>query len=308
MNDLRARVFISCGQNKQSDELRLALAIQAKLMKLGFDAYVAVGEQTLHGLKENIFERLRQSEYFLFVDFKRERLSGKKRAFHRGSLFSHQELAIASLLELDVLAFQESGTDPRDGILGFIQGNAISFSDRTRLPNLVSTHVRKRIREGKWNPGWRNELVLERDSTEFTDPVIRNTGEVGRFFHIGVRNRHRTKTALNCCAYLQKVTSLDSGSDLSGGLVEFKWEGYLLPNAHIHARTARRFDAFFIVHNEPAVLRFNAFCDAPQFLPNVQGTGTTYKLTYLVLADNFPPSRASFVVRIGNSLDETTLE
>ena len=70
----RARVFISCGQNKNSDELETALRIRDRLSELGFDPYVAVEEQTLRGLKENIFPRLRDSEYFVFVDFKRERL------------------------------------------------------------------------------------------------------------------------------------------------------------------------------------------------------------------------------------------
>jgi hypothetical protein len=104
-DELRARVFISCGQNKGSGEQELADEIGGRLKGLGFDPYVAVGEQSLRGLKENIFGQLNRSEYFLFVDFKREPLG--KTGFHRGSLFSHQELAVASFLEIDVLAFQE---------------------------------------------------------------------------------------------------------------------------------------------------------------------------------------------------------
>ncbi len=62
MNKLRARVFISCGQNKDSEEPKLADEIRIKLTTLGFDPYVAVAEQSLRGLKENLFERLSQSE------------------------------------------------------------------------------------------------------------------------------------------------------------------------------------------------------------------------------------------------------
>ena len=98
MNDLRARVFISCGQSKDTDEPKIAEKISKRLTALGFDPYVAVAQQSLRGLKENIFEQLSRSEYFLFVDFKRERLEGT--SDHRGSLFSNQELALASFLEI----------------------------------------------------------------------------------------------------------------------------------------------------------------------------------------------------------------
>jgi hypothetical protein len=72
--ELRARVFISCGQNKESDEVVIASAIRDRLQELGFDPYIAVQEQTLRGLKENIFRQLSECEYFIFVDFRRERL------------------------------------------------------------------------------------------------------------------------------------------------------------------------------------------------------------------------------------------
>lgn len=307
MSELCARVFISCGQNKASDELKLAEDIGAKLASLSFDPYVAVGEQSLRGIKENVFGQLSRSEYFLFVDFKRERLDGTD--IHRGSLFSHQELAVASFLGIDVLAFQEHGTKVTDGILGFIHANAIPFSERNRLPELVAASVQQRINEGRWDPRWRNELALERRPEDFTDPVIRNTGQTGRFFHIGVRNRHRSKTALNCYAYLETASALDSGSDVPVRQVEFKWEGYMLPNAHIHARTVRSFDAFYILHDHPTQIQFNSpFCDAWPFLPNIGGPNSHYKLSYAVLADNFPPARRSFLLNISNSLNATTLD
>src|SRR5713226_3594799 len=102
-DNVRARVFISCGQSKGTDEVQIADAIAAKLRTLGFEPYIAVGEQNLAGLTENIYNRLRNSEYFLFVDFKREPLvarqpypiarmilylvAGIAPPQHRGSLF-----------------------------------------------------------------------------------------------------------------------------------------------------------------------------------------------------------------------------
>jgi len=61
----RARVFISCGQNKKSDEVPVANKIAERLIELGYDPYIAVEEQTLIGLTENIFPKLRRLRVFL---------------------------------------------------------------------------------------------------------------------------------------------------------------------------------------------------------------------------------------------------
>lgn len=54
VTQVRARVFISCGQQKASDEVSIANDIAKSLTSLGFDPYIAVNEQTLRGVKENI--------------------------------------------------------------------------------------------------------------------------------------------------------------------------------------------------------------------------------------------------------------
>ena len=74
--------------------------LSQSLKALGFDPWIATEEQTLNGIKEHIFERLGDSEYFLFVYFKRERVGHD----HCGSLFAHQELALASYLGTDSLS------------------------------------------------------------------------------------------------------------------------------------------------------------------------------------------------------------
>src|SRR5262245_16221700 len=132
----RARVFISCGRNKQSDEVEIARQIEDTLKGLGFNPYIAVEQQSLLGLKEAIFSQLERSEYFVFVDFKRERLGAEET--HRGSLFAHQELAVASFLEIPVIALQEDGIKSDDGILQALHTNAMPFSDRRRVAAMVA--------------------------------------------------------------------------------------------------------------------------------------------------------------------------
>jgi hypothetical protein len=301
-SELRSRVFISCGQSKSSDEVAIAAQIKDKLYELGFDPYVAVQEQSLRGLKENIFEQLSKSEYLVFVDFKREQL-GPTPDVHRGSLFCHQELAIASYLEIPVLAFQEQGVKTGDGILGFIQANATPFHDRYQLPSVIAEQVQRR--KEIWDPRWRNELVLERDPTQYSRTQCQD-GRWCWFFHVGVRNRHRSKTARDCYAYLEKATRLNPNADIPVKQVEFGWAGYSQPNAHVFPGRVRAFDAFYILEDLPTQLQFNVFATGSDFVPRIGGQGG-FQLVYSVVSENFPEARASLVLTLDASLDRTTI-
>ena len=102
---MKAKVFISCGQRKNTDEVMIADQISNRLSQKGYEPYIAVQQQSLNGLKENIFNELSTSEYFVFIDFKREFIAFDKEALsksieYRGSLFCHQELALASYLDI----------------------------------------------------------------------------------------------------------------------------------------------------------------------------------------------------------------
>jgi hypothetical protein len=293
-----ARVFISCGQAKDTEETQVANAISQKLKELGFEPYIAINEQTLLGLRENIFERLRNSEYFIFVDFNRERISGNiRRPTYRGSLFSHQELAIASYIDIEVLAFQERGVKVDDGIMRFLQLNAQAFGDRNSLHDVIGSKVQQR----GWDPQWRNEIRIERTSSQSSDALQVPAGTMARYFHLEVHNRHRERTAANCYAYLEKVIDLSKGQELPIKSIEFKWAGYTHPSVHIPPRTMRQLDAFFVFLNAPTQLRFNTFADSTEFVPQVTGPGE-YEMHYLVTADNFAPARASFKLSLGASL------
>src|SRR5208282_2361454 len=129
-----------------------------------------------------------------------------------------------------------------------------------------------------------------------------------RFFHVGVRNRHRRKTARNCYAYLDKATTscLDPKADIPLRQVEFFWAGYTQPNAHVLPGMLRPFDAFFILEDLPTQLHFHVFATGTDFVPRIAGEGR-YELDYLVVSENFPEARASLVLNLESSLDRTTL-
>jgi len=301
---VRARVFVSCGQQKGTNEVKIAEEVCSKLENLGYDPYIAVAEQTLEGLKENVFKRLGESEYFLFIDFKRERLNffGPR----RGSLFSHQELAIAAYLGREVLAFQEEGLKTDDGLLRFIQANCIPFVDRHSLPNLIGTKV-----STLWRPDWRNELLIERRDEDFVDvDEVNDSWDPARFYHIRVRNPHKDRTARNCSAILEKITDVLTGEEYLFEIVELKWKGVSLPQVFIPPLHTRYLDAFHILRSSEEVIHLplNPFIiDYSGYAATLRPSGPV-DLTYAVFSEGFPSAKATFRLQLGSGIKDTTFD
>src|SRR5882762_6166378 len=100
------KVFISCGQ--RGAERRTAQAVAAVLRdEFGLTSYLAFEVQSLADIM-TIIKELRSADYYIFIDFLRR---AKKPGDLPVSLFTHQELAVAYLLDFDqIIAFQQSGT------------------------------------------------------------------------------------------------------------------------------------------------------------------------------------------------------
>lgn len=298
---LKAKVFISCGQRKGTDEVDIAHRIAERLKERGFEPYIAVEQQSLRGLKENIFQERASSEYFLFVDFKREKLGETEE--YRGSLFCHQELAIASFLEIPLIGFREEGVKSDDGILRFVQANCTAFGDKHTLHNVVAD----KIQQHGWEPNWKNQLAIEKSPEQPRDPVVNQTGKRARFFHITVRNLNPYKHAQNCYGFLEKVCDLSTGKSLTVRSIELKWAGYVLPYATILPSSYRNIDGFYVFHDSPNIARFNVFTDSTWVISDIKGPGD-YELTYLVVADNFESVRSTFRIHLDNTLDGVEFE
>jgi len=308
---IQARVFVSCGQREGTGEIEIAHRVAEKLEKMGFEPYIAVEERTLKGVKENIFRRLGESEYLVFVDFKRERLfEPKNQSFtdtgnHRGSLFSHQELAIAAFLDIESLVFREKTVKEDDGILKFIQANSIPFTDRHLLPDAIA----EKIRERKWNPNWRNEILLERDEKEFEDVrYIGGKERPTRFYHVNVRNLHQREIAHDCVAYIERVEDISTGTERALELVELKWKGVISDRVAIPPSKSRDLDAFYIHYDRPDMvhLSVNPFIvDYSGYYERYTLIGPgSFELVFVVFSENFPPARATFALRVGDKVEE----
>lgn len=297
---MKARIFISCGQ-RDDNEVEIANQLEMKLKKLDFEPYLAIEQHSLSGFTENILPQLEKSEYYLMIDFKRERIKDNE---FRGSLFTHQELAIATFLKKEhILVFQEIGVRERDGIMKFIQCNPISFSERNTLIELILEN----IRDENWHPNWRNELEMVRANNEL--PFISETffGPT-TWYHIKVNNNHDKKIASNCVAYLLLIRNLDSNVETIPELVEFKWKGVITQSVTIPPGQFRYLDAFSIIHDSQNIvyLSFNRLLtDTNVFLPSYTLCGpSNYQLEFVIYSTEFQPIRKQFNLRIGTTTED----
>lgn len=240
----RARVFVSCGQ--RGGERAIGAEVRDRLRDKGFCPYLAIEAHSSSGLTEEVYRRLRTAEYFVFIDFRRERLGiGPWRPF-RGSLFSNQELAIASFLRTDILPFQQRGI-VREGILDQIQGNAIPFDMVSDLPEMVISHVETQ----GWNSQSRRELIFERDPAEHDDPEWPD-GSFARYFHIDLRNLHRTDAANECRVFLESAKNSTTGKVIVPDPIELKFKSVTTPFVSITPGQRRPFDAVVVSHEKPS--------------------------------------------------------
>jgi hypothetical protein len=290
VNPEPARVFVSCGQ-RDGDEMEVVHRLEALLRSKGFEPYVAKYQQSLRSLRENIFDRLsEQTEYFLFIDFRREKVGESED--RRGSVFSHQELAIASFLDFeeDIIVFQEHGVLERDGMIGAFQANAHRFQDRSELLK----DIEKRIEEN-WHNNWRRKLVL--DNNPSCVAVRQQSGATGFFFHVIVKNRHIRATARNCYAHLRSKTDAVTNQPIPFEAAALKWAGYSFPNAVVPPASFRRFDAVWFDSSSPQYPRFNIFSDWPQNRPDLHGPGV-WMLEYEVISENVSGSTIPLVLEV----------
>jgi len=302
---LKARVFISCGQ--QPEELEIAEIIQKRLEKIDFEVYVAKKEHVLSCLTGNIFDKLENAEYFLFIDFKREKIirttkdNEEDNNMFRGSLFTNQELAIATFLkDIVVLGFQEKGVKFKDGIIQFTQINPIEFKDRNQLPDLVIKHVT----ENNWQNNWRNELKISFKGDFDKIDRVGNAMISSNWYHLRVRNLNTRKTARNCIGYIEKIKHIEGNQSREPMPIELKWKGLKPQSISIAPNTERRIDAFWFDLSEGIIyLGINTHLVDNNVIPlqyRLVHPGT-YEIDYVIYSDNFSPSRMR--LRIYKNID-----
>jgi hypothetical protein len=103
-----------------------------------------VTTNNLYSLNEDVLTRLAYADYFLFINFHRK-VDG-----FPGSLYSHQELAIALALgHRQLLVFSERDA-PNLGIIQFMVQNRPNFSTDEELLKIIKADVEKE----QWRPDY----------------------------------------------------------------------------------------------------------------------------------------------------------
>lgn len=285
-----ATVFISCGQESFAEK-EFAQVAKAALIDCGFqadDIYIATTNHSLRSVVENIYGVLKTAEYFLFIDLERP-------GDVSFSVFSHQELAVASFLELPVLVFQHSGARTREGIFRYVMANAVTFSDKRDLADKIKSAVKSE----KWDPRYKRCLKVTYDDKDTTTAIDSTTKLPMHFHHAKVTNLHNKIIARDTTVYLESYTDLAAGGSTTviEKLTEIKWAGTTLPNIPIMPGYPRMFDCVITVDAVPGYAFIPVQTDASDY--KIQIPTGRYKLQYVVICDVFPPARLFLEIEIG---------
>lgn len=290
------KIFVSCGQRKSTREIEVASKVCEIIKKRGFEVFLATETQSLGALTNCIYQEIEICEYFLFIDFKRDLCvdpTGKSKSFYRGSLFSHQELAIASYLEKECLLFREKGM-PLEGIQQFLVSNAIEFDS-------ANDSLYKQVEEGlkKWRSGWKNQLRIDVAQPVYEDAINVHARRKERYYHLSVFNDHYAKHAKNCYAYLLNFNCGPKGHEKIKNS-EMIWSGYGTASMTILPKDNKELDiaVLSLENGLNCLIYFPSPATSSYYQPNAINLkkGDFLEARVKVVSDNFLPIVESFLI------------
>jgi hypothetical protein len=318
---MSAKIFLSCGQANER-ERSAAACLKRRLTEQGFDVYVAIQAQSIQDVNSGIIAELQRSDYYLFVDFRREvvrpddvhgRMSRLRHAWRalanrgapeaRGSLFTHQELAIAYVSEFEhVLFFQERGVK-LEGLMRYLAANATRFDTVDKLVEDVSAAVR---RHG-WRTDYSRHLIATRH--RWSDGCIHcgdpDRGDLtGRFLYVDIENKRGDLAAFDTVARLESIEPFGGKKYLCKDRSLLKVAGQPGFNQIIWPCSHGAFDFLAVDEQQPWLMYLNSALDKPR-VPLIKDRGR-YTLGYAVLASDFPVLRFTIDLELTGKLETTT--
>jgi hypothetical protein len=219
---MKSKVFLSCGQ--RPDETKVANEIRDLLLGRGFDVYVAINAQTIPEINAGIIRELKDSDCYLFINFRRERINRKFGGQYRGSLFSNQELAIAYALGFTrLLIINQRGIMP-EGMVRYIGVNTETFNDSDDCRVVVA---RALDRAADWRPDYTRRLRA--DNLVFSPDPISYANLAGRFLYVDILNGRPDIAALVAtarCAELAQDGQTPRPSPIRSALKATAFRGF----------------------------------------------------------------------------------
>lgn len=287
---MSGKVFISCGQ-RPGTERNTAEKI-AEILRKEFQLvpYLAFKIQGMEDIM-TITRELRSSDYYLFIDFKRER---KDESELSCSLFTHQELALAHHLGFqEVIALQQKEA-PFEGFIKYVLSNPEHFTDQEDLLRKIRQLVKKR----EWNPSYSRNLVIS--DVGFTPPLSYTDhagSAIQRVYQVKVENRRPDVASVGTICIVDYIVNKSNGEKIIPFDRSYiKWAGQhgyertILPNDH------GIIDAFAIQTDRPGLF-LHSLRDTPRD-PIVPAVNGGYELFYKVFSQGFPLVEFSIKVNI----------
>jgi hypothetical protein len=306
------KVFISCGQN-YPDERATTAELSQSLRDRGFFPYVAIQAQSIQDVNTAIISELRASDYYIFIDFPRELLQDDSASAqeddsegaHRGSLFTHQELAIAYILGFERVLFLRHKDVKVEGLLQYMASNAIVFSSSKE----VTEKVEEAINERGWMPSYTRHLIAA--NLRWSPGIMRyrshSTGETfeGKFLYIDIQNNRRDLAANNTVARLDSINDSNGNSIPIADLSHLKVTGQPAYAQTIWPESHGAFDLLLAKAEQEGTICLNSSLDLTPKPPIITQPGR-YILCYGVLSESFPVLK--FCIQLEVTGDALTTE
>lgn len=304
---MKARVFLSCGQNKDDPVENNTVNTLAERLRqeFGFNVFVATKENFFAG-NPNIFDVLKDSDYYLFINF--ERPVEKTGCYC--SLYTHQELAMTFAYGFDrsnMLIFHKHEMQ-KSGILAYIIANG-EFNDYS---DVVETVINA-VRDYNWSSNYSRHLSIE--SVKLTPPCSYNPikdKERGTYFDnqihyaqiatVEITNRRKNDVAINCQVHLK-----DKGEPyyLHYDRAPVKAAGVKSYSHTIWPGETASFDLFgYDVDQKTIFMRTESDVVNPGgYYPPLINQPGQYILTYEVCALSFPISTFAIELHLGDDVE-----
>ena len=297
-----AKVFISCGQGSL-EERKVAQQLGDWFKSKCFNPYVAIEVQSILDLNAGIIGELKTSDYYLFVNFRREIVtSNAGNQFYRGSLYTNQELAIAYALGFDHMLLVNQKSSEKEGVFKFIVTNIPEFDAHADVLQLVQNAVQK--------AGWQHDYTrqLAAANLRLADPVHYvgdSTPRDIRTLHVDIQNRRPDLGAVGCVARLVRFglhgQTLNPAPDRSllkvTGLPGY--EQTIWPMSH------GAFDLFGILFRSRRHVFLNSALDVHPRQPIIDTPGN-YHFEFEVFSQGFPPLNINVLLNLTGDFATTT--
>lgn len=247
----------------------------------------AVRRRQVHTFKDlisGLLEALRTCDYYVLINLARERIidDGAK---CRGSLFSHQELAMALAFDYDHLLILNQSNVHNEGLQGVLVSNIPHFESAEDVLPLVKLAVR----DAHWSPQYSRQLQIGR--LRWEQKPIRYADHTGvrdqRVLFGDLHNKRTDRAAYRAIARLVSLqeTSGPSIDHLDKTLLKATgvqgYEHTIWPVSH------EAFDLLALSSCHPNEVYLHSSLDLPVRVPILDRPGT-YLLNYQFIAEAFP--------------------